>query len=183
MTSKDLEYWAIQDLTDEESEAFNKALHEMRYGPEPATWDDSRNHPDIPEQHYDEETCETEDYCEYVARVETYLSEHPPAAPPGFYLVPCGNEPRHWPQYVPVFNDVYEPVCSQCSYAALSESHDGCEHSHHHAWSRWRITKTAMKLLYPRFVKGWRTSYSVHCKGCVSGISWKRPNEWCGNDE
>ncbi len=146
---------------------------------DPDCWCNRPNHPDIPEPKTgpdgdmygpDDELIE-----DYINRVDTYLSEHPPTEPPGFYLIPCYATPRHQPEYIPVFHDVYEPNCRACHIATMVEEHAECEHSHHKAWRRWRITKRALGWGYKHgLVKGYGHRCDAHCKGCVVGIAWGR---------
>src|SRR5690348_12395062 len=108
-------------------------------------WMHLPNHPDIPEPFtapdgdlYGDDGELVEDFVDYVGRVDTYLSEHPPTAPPGFFLIPCDHQPRHQPEYMPVFNEVYEPNCRVCYIHTLTKEHAPCKHSHHKPWRRWR---------------------------------------------
>ena len=149
---------------------------------DPDCWCNRPNHPDIPEPKtgpdgdmYGPDDELIEDYCDYVQRVNTHLSEHPPAEPPGFFLIPCDATPRHDPEYIPVFHDVYEPNCRACYIDMLVKQHDGCEHSHHKAWRRWRITRWALGWGYEHgLVKGYGNQHNAYCKGCVVGVSWGR---------
>lgn len=68
-------------------------------------------------------------------------------------------------------DDGYEPPCPWCAIASEMKAHEGCEHSHHGRWRRWRIVHRALSRLYSLgIVKGWASSYSPYCRGCAHGI-------------
>jgi hypothetical protein len=123
---------------------------------------------------YDEETDEPiEDYVDYLNRQADEWCNNPPPAPPGFELIECDAEPRHWPMYSVVDDDFYGgPPCLYCTSAVLREQHAPCEHSHHRAWRRWKITRRILGHLYTwRLVRSYGTTYNGHCRGCTT-IRW-----------
>lgn len=49
-----------------------------------------------------------------------------------------------------------------------------CEHLSHGQWRRWKVTGKALGCLYQLgVISGYGNTYSTHCCGCVSAISWK----------
>jgi hypothetical protein len=147
------------------------------------SWYGLESHPDKPEC-IELEDGDTEDLVTYLGRCSDHWEQHPPAAPPGFWLVSCDNEPRHWPWYVPIDVDFYEPGCPTCVASSERAAHAGCEHSHHWPWRRWKITGTAFMWLYRmRLIKGHGIQYGEHCKGCQTvhwGIrkGWRAERQW-----
>lgn len=133
------------------------------------------NHPDIPEQGDDE------DFVEYLTRVGDLLVERPPAAPPGFVLVECTAEPRHWPEYH-VAEDVFYPApCSRCQMDSFSKSANEwrCKATHRR-WKSWAILGWLGRKGYSLgAIGGCGTSYG-RCEFCGIGRQHTRPR-WKGS--
>lgn len=98
--------------------------------------------------------------------------EHAPREIPGLRLIECEKGcPRTWV----LDDDGYEPPCPWCARDMAIEAHEGCEHSHHGRWRRWRIVHRALSRLYVLgIVKGWSSCYSAYCRGCAAHIHWGR---------
>jgi hypothetical protein len=113
-----------------------------------------------------------EDFADYLMRQAVEWCDNPPPAPPGFALIPCEATPRHWPTYTVVDADFYAAPCPGCQYQALSEAHRGCEHAHHRAWRRWRISHWIAGQMYASglAVSGGGTSWGNGCDGCLSSL-------------
>lgn len=123
------------------------------------------NHPDKPERGDDE------DLVEYLGRCNDQWTLHPPAAPEGFELIECTAEPRHFPVYMPVDNDLYPAPCPSCIYDALSESRERLDcKAHHRRWKSWRIWQRLSSRLYTLGItsSGGGTRYG-RCKFCGIG--------------
>jgi hypothetical protein len=128
-------------------------------------------HPLAPEMGDDEE------YVDYLNRLVDFYTQTPPPAPEGFELIECEATPRHWPEYRPVDDNFYDGPCSACQYQSLAEAHSGCEHSHHRAWRRWKITRRIVGRLYTFGIiaNGGTWHSGGGCEGCVTG-----PFHWRG---
>jgi len=154
-------------------ESYDRMVRDLRGGAVTG-WCYLTNHPDIPEQHYDEDGETTEDFVDYLGRVDEFLEQHPPVAPDGFWLIPCDAEPRHYPLYTPVFSDVYEPTCPICWYDAERKAHSGCEHARHGRWRRWKATsKVVYWLTRCGLISGSSWRGGGGCPGCITDIRWR----------
>lgn len=127
-------------------------------------------HPDKPQMGDDE------DYVEYLTRLGDQWSQHPPAAPDGFYLMECGKTPRHFPTYAVLDGEFYEGVCPSCQYEDLAARHDGCAHSHHRVWRRWKLTGKAAGWLYSSGITSSGGSWHMGggCMGCYTMPKFNR---------
>lgn len=100
--------------------------------------------------------------------------EHAPTEFAGLELVECYAEPRHPHTFMYAQDGGYSAPCGYCTTAAVAEAHKNCEHAHHQAWRRWRVTDRAVSVLHRiNLVIGSRWS---NCNGrgtCVSGITWR----------
>lgn len=144
--------------------------------PTASTQDEPRpNHPDLPEMGDDEE------FVDYLTRVGDFLIENPPAAPPGFVLVECGAQPRHWPEYR-IAEDVFYPApCSQCQHDATWESLNEARCKlEHRRWKSWGIWWHISSLLYSLgfTATGGGAAYG-RCKFCGIGRQHMAPR-WRG---
>lgn len=128
------------------------------------------NHPDKLVQGDDE------GYVDYLTRQGDAWSNHPPAAPEGFELIPCEATPRHWPTYTVADDDFYPACCLHCAYDVLARSHDGCEHAHHRVWRRWKITGRVAGWLYTTGLTAAGGSWRMGggCPGCYTMPKWNR---------
>lgn len=92
------------------------------------------NHPSKPVK------GDEEDYVDYIGRTANHWIDNPPYAPEGFHLVECGASPRHWPEYSPVDDDLYEGGCSRCIIDSQSEILRvwQCK-AEHRRWKSWSI--------------------------------------------
>ncbi len=100
--------------------------------------------------------------------------EHAPHDIPGLTLADCDAVPRH-PRTWFLASDSDGPPCMYCSYAALAARHDGCEHSHHGAWRRWKVTHWLAGRGYSLgVVRGFSTSWGGGCDYCLSYFRWGR---------
>lgn len=132
------------------------------------------DHPDKPEQ------GEGEDYVEYIGRCATFWTEHPPAPPEGFELVPCEAEPRHWPEYRPVDNTFYPSPCMACQLDATSKSESElrCRLTHRR-WKSWGVLGWLGQKGYATgVVASTGVSYG-RCAHCGIGRQYMRPR-WRG---
>lgn len=119
----------------------------------------------------EEQWDEGDGYVEYLCRQADEWRENPPAAPAGFHLIECTATPRHWPIYTVIDHDFYEAPCPMCQYKHVAEAHQGCEHSHHRAWRRWRVTHKLLNWGYSLGFfagHGWKTGSG--CRGCAVGV-------------
>jgi len=117
-----------------------------------------------------------EDYVDYLGRQADAWRQNPPPAPEGFVLVECAAQPRHWPEYTVADSDFYDAFCSRCAYDSLYDAHVGCEHSHHRAWRRWRITGKIAGWLYTSGLTSSGGSWRMGggCPGCWTMPKWNR---------
>lgn len=131
----------------------------------------ARNHPAKLEQGEDEEIVP------YLTRQFDAWTTNPPAAPDGFSLIPCEATPRHWPMYEIVDDDFYGAHCLNCAAEEAYAAHEGCEHSHHRAWRRWKITHKIVTWLYASglSVTGGSFKWGGGCNACLtSGPMFRR---------
>lgn len=102
--------------------------------------------------------------------------DHAPRDVPGLQRVDCEATPPHPPVWY-LAGDGYPPGCPACQYGALADAHDGCEHSHHWAWRRWRITSRAVYWLSrAKIVTSYGWVEGGGCEGCLTRIRtrWSR---------
>ena len=108
--------------------------------------------------------------------------DHAPADVPGLQLADCDAQPRH-PRTWFLATDSYPPPCMYCSCAALQAAHQGCEHSHHRAWRRWKLTHRLAGRLYSLgVVKGYGLAGGGGCNFCLTGLQWGRSGYLLGWD-
>lgn len=143
--------------------------------PPPSNWQLPDSHPDLPDQ------GDNEDTVEYIGRLADFLTETPPAAPPGFVLIPCDATPRHFPEYHVAENTFYPAPCSACQLAAAWEesSRLRCERDHQR-WKSWRIWQRISSRLYVLGItsSGGGVSYG-RCEFCGIGRQHSAPH-WRG---
>ena len=124
-------------------------------------------HPIFPEQ------LEDEDWIDWYQRAFDAVTNEPPAAPAGFVLVPCASTPRHWPTYSLDDGDTEPANCGTCVYNALAETHRPCEHKQHRAWRTWKASRKVAGWLYTLgLLRGFGTTHSRYCNGCLISIHW-----------
>ena len=108
--------------------------------------------------------------------------DHAPVEVPGLMLADCDAEPRHALTWF-LATDGYPPPCMYCAYAAMQEAHRGCEHSHHRAWRRWKVTRKVAGRLYSLgVVSGYSLVGGGGCNGCLTGFRWGRSGYLLGWD-
>lgn len=133
------------------------------------------NHPDKPEMGEDEE------YLDYLVRTAGWPTENPPSAPHGFELIECSAEPRHFPIYMPVDDDLYPGHCLFCERDDLSRQirEHKCRENHRR-WKSWRIWWHIAGRLYTLGItaSGGGVSYG-HCEFCGIGRQHHAPR-WRG---
>jgi len=117
---------------------------------------------------------EDEEWVAWFTRVQDAVLAAPPTAPEGFLLEECYAEPRHWPTYTVNDGTMAEPPsCGQCAYAALSEAHRPCEHKQHGRWRTWKASRKVAGWLYTLgLLRGFGTTHSKYCPGCLVSIHW-----------
>ena len=94
------------------------------------------SHPAKPIQGDDEE------YVDYLGRTADHWITNPPPAPAGFELVECSANPRHWPEYSPIDEDLYSGGCSRCIIADQAEVLRAWQcKAEHRRWKGWKITR------------------------------------------
>lgn len=124
-------------------------------------------HPIFPEQ------LEDEDWIDWYQRSFAVVTDSPPAAPAGFVLIPCEATPRHWPTYALDDGETDIAACGDCSYASLSEVHGPCKHREHGRWRTWKASRKVAGWLYTLgLLRGFGTTHSKWCPGCLVAIHW-----------
>lgn len=102
---------------------------------------------------------------------DTPCPEHGPGTIPGLRVAECDATPPHPVVYSPDRDD-YGLPCPYCMLDAKIEEHQGCAHSHHGRWRRWRITGRlvgwAARL---GVVTAWMVSWGDGCEHCVSKVT------------
>lgn len=95
------------------------------------------------------------------------------ASPPaGWQLVECDRD--HPVMWMPDDGWAYPPPCMYCSYAAIAKAHDGCEHSHHGAWRRWKIAHWLDRRAYALgLTAGGGRRWGGGCNSCLTGPRWR----------
>lgn len=112
---------------------------------------------------------------------ETPCPQHAPLATPGLVLVDCDANPRHYTWILA--HDGYPAPCMPCQLDAAAAAHSGCEHSHHKAWRRWRLTRKLAGWGYSMgFIRAWGVSYGGGCNQCVTRLRWGRSSYLLGWD-
>lgn len=116
-----------------------------------------------------------DDFEDWTAWSEQAIT-NPPTPPSGFVLIECDAEPRHWPLYTVEDTYGYPAPCMYCAYDALAKAHDGCAHSHHRAWRRWRITHWIAGQLYVSGLtsNGGGMRWGHGCDHCQTMPTWTR---------
>lgn len=128
------------------------------------------------EDHDHEGDCRWGFFCSQCSRPvdDEPCPVHAPREFPGLVLADCTAAPRH-PHTWFYAGEGYPPPCMYCSWAALSESHRGCEHSHHGRWRSWKATRwLALKAYSAGILSSHTVSYDSFCRGCVSRFRWGR---------
>jgi hypothetical protein len=88
-------------------------------------------------------------------------------------LIVCEAQPPHWELWTRHDPGAwYPPGCPLCWHAQARAEHAGCEHSHHRAWRRWKLTHRVVGWLYVLGITstggGW--AYSSECAGCMYSL-------------
>ncbi|MBF6326560.1 hypothetical protein IU451_29090 [Nocardia cyriacigeorgica] len=112
------------------------------------------------------EQGEDEDYLDYLARKVDLYHNDPPSAPPGFELVECSAEPRHWPMYTIADDDFVEGPCPYCMSDGYQAELRVMKHRYH--WFRHPVRGR----LASRFVG------KLYVLGVIAG----RGSAWGGDD-
>ena len=99
--------------------------------------------------------------------------EHAPKDVPGLRLIGCDAEPRCARTWV-LDDDGYEPPCPWCVQKAFAEAHEGCGHSHHGRWRRWRVTHWLLMKLYVLGAASSGAKWGGGCDHCVTHVRWGR---------
>jgi len=121
------------------------------------------------------EQGEDEDYVEFIVRQGEAYSQNPPPAPPGFELIECDAEPRHWPFYS-VQSEGYPPACPHCVQHSLMEAHEPCEHDGHGTWRRWKLSHWAVRHAVSSGLLGGGYGHRMGggCRWCLTSLpSWR----------
>lgn len=94
---------------------------------------------------------------------------------PQLVRVECGAEPPHDPMWMEYDDEAwYPPGCPRCWYEAMRDAHAGCQHSHHRAWRRWKLSKWLAGWAYRLgLIAAYTFSYDAHCHGCMDGFRLK----------
>jgi hypothetical protein len=120
--------------------------------------------------------------CSQCGTEDLPCAEHAPTEFPGLRLAECAADPPHARAWL-YATDAYPPPCMYCAYHAISGAHRGCEHSHHRAWRRWRITHKLARWGYSLgVVKGHGASYGGGCENCLAHFRWGRSGYLLGWD-
>jgi hypothetical protein len=98
-------------------------------------------------------------------------AEHAPADVPGLRRIDC--ERGHGPTWV-LDDDGYEPPCPWCARDDEADAHEGCEHSHHGRWRRWKITHRVLARLYVLGAASSGTRWGGGCDYCAVSVRWGR---------
>lgn len=128
------------------------------------------NHPSKPEM------GEDEDYVDYIVRCCDHWITDPPVAPKGFDLVECTAEPRHFPLYMPVDDDLYPGHCLFCERDSMAKtiSKQECR-LEHRRWKSWKILGWLQRKSYALGVtRTGGVSYG-RCEHCGIGRQYMRP--------
>ncbi len=143
--------------------------------PPPAGWQVRNSHPSKPVMGDDE------DYVEYICRTADHWTTNPPAAPDGFELIECSAEPRHFPIYMPVDDDLYPGHCLFCERDDLSRANreQRCR-LQHRRWKSWKGWSRIASRLYTLGItsSGGGTSFG-RCEFCGVGRQQIAPR-WRG---
>lgn len=100
--------------------------------------------------------------------------EHAPTSVPGLQVAECSEPDKHPRTFIFADNGGYGAPCGWCAYDAMSEAHKDCEHAHHWAWRRWRVTRKVFGALYQfQISTGWCYSTCKTGRTCISRISWR----------
>lgn len=130
---------------------------------------------DLSDQWTEPEQGEGEDFVDYLGRKADHYTQSPPPAPPGFELVECDAEPRHWPVYTHADSDFYPMPCLYCVNESTQKAVDALERRYH--WlkhplrGRWAI-RLLGKLYSLGVIAGYGTHYggATDCNRCIEGI-------------
>lgn len=87
-------------------------------------------------------------------------------------LIECAAVPRHHETWTRRDPDAwYPPGCPYCWHDQARAEHAGCEHSHHRAWRRWKISSRLASWAYSLgLIAGYGHTYDGHCRGCLDGF-------------
>jgi hypothetical protein len=103
---------------------------------------------------------------------------HAPTEIPGLELAACPADPPHPRTFFYAQVGGYGAPCMYCSYDAARAAHEGCRHSHHRPWRRWKATGRLLQAGYALgVVKSWVVSIDSHCRGCADHIKPGK-NNW-----
>jgi hypothetical protein len=118
-------------------------------------------------------TCRTEDLP---------CAEHAPREFPGLMMADCYAEPKHAPSFVYANDAGYGSPCMRCSYEGERAAHDGCRHSGHRAWRRWKaVSKLVGRGYSLGVIRGSTHRTGGGCEGCVT-FEWGRSSYLLGWD-
>ncbi|WP_068059335.1 hypothetical protein [Nocardia xishanensis] len=121
------------------------------------------------------EQGEDEDYVDYLGRKADLYYESPPPAPPGFRLIECTAEPRHWPRYEFIDHDFYGSSCPDCGADLYHRELRELKRRYHRLQHpiRGRIASRGLGYLQLLGViagYGSRWGGDAGCKWCLTGI-------------
>lgn len=99
-----------------------------------------------------------------------HCPDHAPTEIPGLELAVCSADPPHQRTFLYQGDGGYPAPCMYCAYDAARKAHEGCAHSHHRVWHRWKLTHwLAFKGAMAGFVKPGVISWGGGCNSCMVG--------------